>query len=83
MIVSDVYAAGEQPIAGADRDSLVLGLKAHGHRQVVALDRPESLAKMIRDQAKPDDYIIFLGAGTITQWAYALPAELAALDHSS
>ena len=83
VIVSDVYAAGEQPIAGADRDSLVLGLKAHGHRQVVALDRPESLAKMIRDQAKPDDYIIFLGAGTITQWAYALPAELAALDHSS
>ena len=83
VIVSDVYAAGEQPIAGADRDSLVLGLKAHGHRQVIALDKPESLAKMIHAQAKPDDYIIFLGAGTITQWAYALPAELAALDRPS
>jgi len=83
VIVSDVYAAGEQPIAGADRDSLVLGLKAHGHRQVVALDKPESLARMIHAQAKPDDYIIFLGAGTITQWAYALPAELAALDRPS
>ena len=83
VIVSDVYAAGEQPIAGADRDSLVLGLKAHGHRQVVALDKPESLATLIHAQAKPDDYIIFLGAGTITQWAYALPAELAALDQHS
>ena len=35
---------------------------------------------MVRKLAAPGDYVVFLGAGTITQWAYALPGELAALD---
>ena len=80
VIVADVYAAGEQPIAGADRDSLVQALKAHGHRHVTALTSPAALAEIIRGIAKPEDYVVFLGAGTITQWAYALPGELAKLD---
>lgn len=80
VIVADVYAAGEQPIAGADRDSLVQALKAHGHRHATALSNPAALAELIRGIAKPEDYVVFLGAGTITQWAYALPGELATLD---
>jgi UDP-N-acetylmuramate--alanine ligase len=80
VIVADVYAAGEAPIAGADRDSLVAALKAHGHRQPLALPRPEKLPDMLRKLAKPGDYIIFLGAGSITHWAYALPGQLAAGD---
>jgi UDP-N-acetylmuramate--alanine ligase len=35
---------------------------------------------MVRSLAQPGDYVIFLGAGSVTQWAYALPGELAALD---
>jgi UDP-N-acetylmuramate--alanine ligase len=80
VIVAETYAAGEQPIAGADRDSLVLGLKAHGHRHALPLPSPEALARIVRDLAKPGDYVVLLGAGTITNWAYALPGELAALD---
>ena len=45
VIVAHVYAAGEAPIAGADRDSLVQGLRAHGHRQVIPLDGPQDLAR--------------------------------------
>src|SRR5262249_18743164 len=78
VIVADVYAAGETPIAGATRDSLVKGLKVHGHSHVLALAGPEDLATLIRPLAKPGDYIVFLGAGSITQWAHALPGELAA-----
>ena len=78
VIVADVYPAGEAPIEGADRDHLVAALKAHGHRQALALPRPEKLADLVRPLAKPGDYIIFLGAGSITQWAYALPGQLAA-----
>ncbi len=78
VIVADVYAAGEAPIAGADRDTLVAAIKAHGHRHVVALDAPSSLANLIRPLAESGDYVVCLGAGNITQWAYALPAELAA-----
>ena len=82
VIVADTYAAGEQPLPGADRDSLVFGIKAHGHRHVLGIDGPQDIAGIVRDQAKAGDYVVFLGAGTITNWAYALPAELAALDGS-
>jgi UDP-N-acetylmuramate--alanine ligase len=80
VIVAPVYAAGEQPIPGADRDSLVAGLKARGHRNAMALERSEDLAGMIRGFARPGDYVICLGAGNITQWAYGLPGELQALS---
>ncbi|MEW6438121.1 MAG: UDP-N-acetylmuramate--L-alanine ligase [Pseudomonadota bacterium] len=80
VIVADVYAAGEAPIEGADRDHLVAALKAHGHRQALALSGPGQIAEIVRGLAKPGDYVIFLGAGNITQWAYALPGQLAAGD---
>jgi UDP-N-acetylmuramate--alanine ligase len=79
VIVAHVYPAGEQPIEGADRDSLVAALRARGHRQVIPLDGPEQLAGLVRGLAKPGDYVVLLGAGNITQWAANLPGELAAL----
>ena len=83
VIVADVYPAGEAPIEGADRDSLVNAVRARGHRQVIALDGPAQLAGIVHGLATPGDYVIFLGAGNITQWAYALPGELAALDRGA
>ncbi len=79
VVVASVYSAGETPIPGADRDALVAGLRAHGHRHAMALEGPEKLAGLIKGLAKPGDYVVLLGAGSITQWAYALPAELKAL----
>ena len=79
VIVAHVYAAGEAPIAGADRDSLVQGLRAHGHRQVIPLDGAQDLARLIKRLAQPGGIVVCLGAGNITQWAYALPGELAAI----
>jgi UDP-N-acetylmuramate--alanine ligase len=79
VIVAPVYAAGEEPIPGADRDGLVNGLKARGHRNAMPLENTEDLATMIQSLARPGDYVICLGAGNITQWAYALPGELEAL----
>ncbi|AMJ60640.1 UDP-N-acetylmuramate--L-alanine ligase [Bosea sp. PAMC 26642] len=82
VIVAETYAAGEAPIAGADRDSLVSGIKARGHRHALALEGPEQLAGIVAELAGPGDYVVFLGAGNITQWAYALPGELAAIPSS-
>ncbi len=78
VIVAPVYSAGEAPIEGFDRDSLVQGVRNHGHRQVFALDSPDRLHLLVSSMAKPGDYVVCLGAGSITQWAYALPGELAA-----
>ena len=78
--MADVYAAGEQPIDGIDRDSLVEGLRSHGHRHVVPLDSPTNLAAIVRKTARPQDFVVCLGAGNITAWANALPQELERLD---
>jgi UDP-N-acetylmuramate--alanine ligase len=80
VIVAPVYTAGEEPIAGADREGLVAGLKARGHRNVIPMQSPEDLAGIISGIAGPGDYVIFLGAGNITQWAYALPGQLAEMS---
>jgi UDP-N-acetylmuramate--alanine ligase len=79
VIVANVYSAGEAPIEGADRDSLVTAIRARGHRNVMPLEGPEKLAGLIKGLARPGDYVVCLGAGSITQWAYALPGELKAL----
>jgi UDP-N-acetylmuramate--alanine ligase len=79
VIVAHVYPAGEPPIVGADRDALVQGLRTHGHRRVIALDGPEQLAGLIAGMAESGDYVVCLGSGSITQWAYALSGDLAGL----
>ena len=79
VIVADVYTAGEAPIAGIDRDALVAGLTRFGHRRALPLAEPQALAGMIAAEAGPGDVVVLLGAGDITAWAYALPAQLEAL----
>ncbi len=76
VVVADVYAAGETPIEGADRDGLVEGMRARGHRNVTALTDRALLAPLISELAGEDDYVICLGAGNITAWAHDLPGEL-------
>ncbi|MCP3387512.1 UDP-N-acetylmuramate--L-alanine ligase [Bradyrhizobium sp. CCGB12] len=79
VVVADVYAAGEAPIEGVDRDHFVAGLRAHGHREVIALPAASELAGIVKGLAKSGDLVVCLGAGNITQWAYALPDQLKAL----
>jgi UDP-N-acetylmuramate--alanine ligase len=79
VVVAEVYPAGEAPIEGIDRDHFVLGLRAHGHREVIPLQNSGELAKVIHGLALRGDLVVCLGAGNITQWAYALPDELKAL----
>jgi UDP-N-acetylmuramate--alanine ligase len=79
VVVADVYPAGEAPIPGIDRDHFVLGLRAHGHREVIPLQNSADLARVIHGLTGRGDLVVCLGAGNITQWAYALPDELKAL----
>ena len=78
VAIADVYSAGEDPIAGAGRDDLVAGLIAHGHRHARAIMDEADLARLVREQARPGDMVVCLGAGTISAWANALPARLEA-----
>ncbi len=53
VIVAPVYAAGEAPIEGIDRDTLVAGLTSRGHRNAIALERTEDLAGIVGGLARP------------------------------
>ncbi|MBY6200829.1 UDP-N-acetylmuramate--L-alanine ligase [Maritalea mobilis] len=75
--IAEVYAAGEEPIAGASRDDLVAGLIRHGHRHAVAVNSEDDLEKLVRAEARPGDMVVCLGAGTISAWAHGLPKRLA------
>jgi len=74
--ITDIYAAGEDPIAGASRDDLVSGLIRHGHRHARAVTGEDDLERLVREQARPGDIVVCLGAGTISAWANALPDRL-------
>jgi UDP-N-acetylmuramate--alanine ligase len=76
VAIAEVYAAGEDPIAGATRDDLVAGLIRHGHRNASALLDEAGLADLVRREAKPGDMVVCLGAGTISAWAHCLPKAL-------
>ena len=83
VIVADVYAAGEAPIEGATRDVLAEKMRAHGQREVFTLDSPDDLARMIREKSHSGDMVVCLGAGSISQWAHALPDQLKKLAEAA
>ncbi len=81
VLVADVYEAGEAPIEGVNRDTLVAGLREHGHRTVMPLLNADDLPEVVKDLARPGDMVVCLGAGNITQWANALPERLRKLRY--
>jgi UDP-N-acetylmuramate--alanine ligase len=74
--IAEVYAAGEEPIEGVSRDDLVAGLIRHGHRHARAVTSEDDLERLVREQARPGDMVVCLGAGTISTWANNLPSRL-------
>lgn len=76
VAIAPVYAAGEEPVPGADSETLVSAIRAAGHRDARYLAGQNELASLISGIARPGDFVVCLGAGNITQWAAALPGEL-------
>ena len=76
VIVAPVFDAGEQPIKGANQDDLISGLQRSGHREVIKINEPKELPKIISNIAVAGDLVIYLGAGSISSWAYLLPDAL-------
>ncbi|MBX5157769.1 MULTISPECIES: UDP-N-acetylmuramate--L-alanine ligase [unclassified Rhizobium] len=83
IFLAPVYAAGEDPIAGIDSVSLVSRIKSGGHRDARFLTSAELLPQMVAEVAKPGDFVVLLGAGSITSWAAALPTQLEGLSGKS
>ncbi len=76
VLVADVYAAGEAPIDGIDKNALVTGLRDRGHRGPAPLESRQDLAREILQRTENGDLVMCLGAGDITSWAAALANEM-------
>ncbi|MGV6802420.1 MAG: UDP-N-acetylmuramate--L-alanine ligase [bacterium] len=80
VIITDIYAAGELPIDGIDKEHLVAGVESHGHKDVRGLAQWDDLPKLILEKATDGDYVVMLGAGDITRYASALAQDMAKQD---
>ncbi len=78
LFVTDVYAAGEPPIAGISGERLVEGIRRHGHHAArYAADKNELAAELARE-ARPGDVVIALGAGDINKILASVERHIAA-----
>jgi len=77
LIVTDVYPAGEKPIAGATGEALAEAFRAHGHHDVQYVADKRRVAEALRKVVRPGDLVIALGAGDINASARELDAALA------
>lgn len=65
LLLLDVYAAGESPIAGADGRALARAIRNRGHVDPVFVTGPEDLPKALAGVLNDDDVLLMLGAGSI------------------
>jgi len=80
VLVTDVYAAGEEAMSGISKYSLVKEMKDRGHLGGLVVEEMSDLPSMVFEIARPGDYVILFGAGDITEYAYKLPNQLASLS---
>jgi UDP-N-acetylmuramate--alanine ligase len=67
VVVCPVYAAGEEPLEGLDHHKVAEGLRTHGQRSVVAVEDLDEAVKHLREEMKPGDIVITLGAGNVNR----------------
>jgi UDP-N-acetylmuramate--alanine ligase len=67
VVVSDIYAAGEDPIEGVSSKTLVERVQACGHRDATYVPARNEVARHLLPRLRPGDLVITLGAGDINQ----------------
>lgn len=67
LVVTDVYAAGEEPIEGATGEALAKGIIEHGHKATHFRKDLEAVSDLLAEVVEPGDMVITLGAGNVNQ----------------
>jgi len=76
LVLLDVYAAGEEPIAGADGRSMARAVRTRGAVEPVFVETLEELAPVLEDVLTDGDLVLAMGAGDISAYAHSLPELL-------
>jgi UDP-N-acetylmuramate--alanine ligase len=77
LLLTDIYPAGEEPIAGADGRSLARAVRARGSVEPIFVEELDTLAATLAEVVRADDVVLTLGAGSIGAIARSLPDRLA------
>ncbi len=77
LLVTEVYAAGEAPIPGADGRAICRTVRSRGLVEPLFVDKVEELAESLKDILRDGDVIVSMGAGNISAVAHALPERFA------
>jgi len=78
LLVTEVYAAGETPIAAADGRAICRAVRTRGRIEPVFVEKVETLDDALRAVLKPGDVLLTCGAGSISAISHALPGKLGA-----
>jgi UDP-N-acetylmuramate--alanine ligase len=78
LLVTEVYAAGEAPIAAADGRAICRAVRTRGKVEPVFVEKVETLHEALRAVLKPGDVLVTMGAGSISAVSHALPEKLGA-----
>jgi len=76
LVLLDVYAAGEEPIAGADGRTMARAVRTRGAVEPVFVENLEDLADVLDDVLLDGDLVLTMGAGDIGAYAHSLPERL-------
>jgi UDP-N-acetylmuramate--alanine ligase len=76
LLVTEVYAAGESPIKGADGRAICRAVRSRGKVEPIFVNKVEGIAAALRDVLRAGDVIVTMGAGHIGAMAHELPAAL-------
>lgn len=80
LVVTEVYPAGEAPIAGADGRAICRAVRSHGRVEPVYIEKIEELPRALIQIVRDGDVVVTMGAGSIGSAAHELPAALAAIS---
>jgi UDP-N-acetylmuramate--alanine ligase len=78
LLVTEVYAAGETPIKGADGRAICRAVRSRGKVEPVFVNKAEYIATALRDVLRDGDLVVTMGAGHIGAIAHELPQALRA-----
>ncbi len=78
LFLTDIYAAGEEPIAGVSGERLFEAVRGCGHRDATFVPQRGELAGKVAGRLQSGDVVITLGAGDITNAADEILAQLRA-----
>jgi UDP-N-acetylmuramate--alanine ligase len=76
LLVTEIYAAGEAPIAGADGRAICRAIRTRGKVEPVFVEKVETLHEALRAVLKPGDVLVTMGAGSISAVSHGLPKKL-------